>query len=35
VRTTTDADNNLIAVEEAPDEELHALADLNMSDRNG
>jgi low affinity Fe/Cu permease len=34
VRTTTDADNNLIAVEEAPDEELHALADLNMSDRN-
>ena len=34
VRTTTGADPNLIAVEEAPDEELQALADLNVSDRN-
>jgi low affinity Fe/Cu permease len=33
VRTTGDADQNLIAVEEAPDEELQALADLNLSDR--
>lgn len=33
VRATTGADENLIAVEEAPDEELQALADLNLSDR--
>ncbi len=33
VRATTGADHNLIAVEEAPDEELQALADLNLSDR--
>jgi len=33
VRTSTGADANLIAVEEAPDEELQALADLNLSDR--
>ncbi|MET0143287.1 MAG: low affinity iron permease family protein, partial [Ilumatobacteraceae bacterium] len=34
VRATTDADQTLIAVEEAPDEELQALADLNLRDRN-
>jgi low affinity Fe/Cu permease len=33
VRATSGADANLIAVEEAPDEELQALADLNLSDR--
>src|SRR3954454_21863845 len=33
VRATQDADPKLIAVEEAPDEELQALADLNMHDR--
>ena len=33
VRVTADADENLIAVEEAPDDELQALADLNLSDR--
>ncbi len=33
VRATTGADENLIAVEEAPDEELQALADLNLGDR--
>ena len=33
VRATNGADTNLIAVEEAPDEELQALADLNLSDR--
>jgi low affinity Fe/Cu permease len=33
VRATAGADAKLIAVEEAPDEELQALADLNLSDR--
>jgi len=33
IRATSDTDENLIAVEEAPDEELQALADLNLSDR--
>jgi len=33
VRVTADADEKLIAVEEAPDDELQALADLNLSDR--
>ena len=33
VRATTNADDNLIAVEEAPDEELQALVDLNLTDR--
>jgi low affinity Fe/Cu permease len=33
VRATTGADEKLIAVEEAPDEELQALADLNLNDR--
>jgi low affinity Fe/Cu permease len=33
VRSTSGADESLIAVEEAPDEELQALADLNVSDR--
>ncbi len=33
LRAITTADDRLIAVEEAPDEELEALADLNMEDR--
>ena len=33
LRATAAADNALIAVEEAPDEELEALADLNIDDR--
>jgi low affinity Fe/Cu permease len=33
VRATSGADVGLIAVEEAPDEELQALADLNLRDR--
>ena len=33
IRTTTRADDALIAVEEAPDEELQALTDLNLEDR--
>ena len=33
--TDAAADPSLIAVEEAPDEELQALADLNLGDRNG
>jgi low affinity Fe/Cu permease len=33
IRATDAGDNNLIAVEEAPDEELQALADLNLDDR--
>jgi low affinity Fe/Cu permease len=35
VRATNGADGGLIAVEEAPDEELQALADLNLADRSG
>lgn len=34
LRAITTADDRLIAVEEAPDEELEALADLNIEDRN-
>ena len=33
IRADAAGDNSLIAVEEAPDEELQALADLNLSDR--
>jgi low affinity Fe/Cu permease len=33
IRAVADTDQNLIAVEEAPDEELQALADLNLADR--
>lgn len=33
LRAMTTADDRLIAVEEAPDEELEALADLNIEDR--
>lgn len=33
IRATSGTDPNLIAVEEAPDEELQALADLNLEDR--
>jgi low affinity Fe/Cu permease len=33
IRATADTDQTLIAVEEAPDEELRALADLNLGDR--
>ncbi len=33
VRTQPSADNRLIALEEAPDAELEALADLNLADR--
>ncbi len=33
IRAMTTANNRLIAVEEAPDEELEALADLNIEDR--
>ena len=33
LRALTSADDRLIAVEEAPDEELEALADLNLEDR--
>lgn len=33
LRAITTADDRLIAVEEAPDEELQALADLNVEDR--
>jgi low affinity Fe/Cu permease len=33
LRAQANADNSLIAVEEAPDEELEALANLNLSDR--
>ncbi len=33
LRAMPTADNRLIAVEEAPDEELEALADLNLADR--
>lgn len=33
LRAITGADDRLIAVEEAPDEELQALADMNMEDR--
>jgi low affinity Fe/Cu permease len=33
IRATADTDESLIAVEEAPDEELRALADLNLGDR--
>jgi low affinity Fe/Cu permease len=33
IRATADTDQSLIAVEEAPDEELRALADLNLGDR--
>jgi len=33
LRTQPAADNHLIAAEDAPDEELQALADLNMADR--
>ncbi len=33
LRTQPSADDQLIASEDAPDEELHALADLNMVDR--
>ena len=35
IRVTGGTDPNLIAVEEAADEELQALADLNLGDRNG
>ena len=35
VHATDGADQNLIAVEEAPDEELQALADLTLNDRTG
>ena len=35
IRVTVGTDPNLIAVEEAADEELQALADLNLGDRNG
>jgi low affinity Fe/Cu permease len=34
IRATSDTDPNLIGVEEAPDEELQALADLNLGERN-
>jgi low affinity Fe/Cu permease len=33
IRSSSHADNNLIAVEEAPDEQLQALAHLNLADR--
>ena len=33
LRASTSADNALIAVEEAPDEVLQSLADLNLADR--
>jgi low affinity Fe/Cu permease len=33
IRSSTHADNSLIAVEEAPDEHLQALAHLNLADR--
>jgi low affinity Fe/Cu permease len=33
IRSSSRADNTLIAVEEAPDEQLQALADLNIADR--
>jgi low affinity Fe/Cu permease len=33
LRSTSSADNRLIAVEEAPDEELEAFADLSFEDR--
>jgi low affinity Fe/Cu permease len=33
VRSSTRADDNLIAVEEAADDQLQALADLNLADR--
>jgi low affinity Fe/Cu permease len=33
IRSSVDADDTLIAVEEASDERLHALADLNLADR--
>ena len=33
IRAMPQADNHLIAVEEAPDEELQALAELNLADR--
>ena len=33
LRTQPAADDHLIAAEDAPDEELQALADLNMADR--
>jgi low affinity Fe/Cu permease len=33
IRTTATADDALIAVEEAPDDELQALTDLNLEDR--
>ncbi|MEY2522978.1 MAG: hypothetical protein QOJ66_1543, partial [Ilumatobacteraceae bacterium] len=33
IRSSSHADNTLIAVEEAPDEHLEALAHLNLADR--
>ena len=33
IRASSGADNRLIAAEDAPDEELQALADLNLADR--
>jgi low affinity Fe/Cu permease len=35
LRAVPDADNHLIAAEDAPDEELDALAQLNLADREG